>query len=250
MESQLPRILFDLDGTLTDPALGLTRCFAHALQSLGRPVPAETVLHDCIGPPIQATFAELLGACDDADRGSDASKGRRDVSEAVAIFRERYSVLGLYENHVYPGIVEVLTMLRSNGFSLYIATSKPTIYATEVLRHFSLDPFFAAVYGSELSGERTDKAEVIAYLLDREAIPAVEAIMVGDRKHDIRGARANRLSGAIGVTYGYGSAEELAAAGADALCASPADLGAEILARAEPGKPWRDHPARWSGRTI
>jgi len=207
-------LLFDLDGTLTDPGPGLTRCFAHALSSLGKPVPAEKVLHSYIGPPLQLALAEMLGSGDDPVL----------LAQAVTCFRERFSTLGMYENDVYPGIPEALTTLQAAGFTLLIATSKPTVYATEILRHFELVAFFKAIYGSELSGERIAKGDVIAYLLEQEGIPSGEAVMIGDRKHDILGAQQNGIHATVGVTYGYGGEEELTTAGADFLCSDPTEL--------------------------
>jgi len=211
-------LLFDLDGTLTDPALGLTRCFAHALREMGRPVPPDTVLHACIGPPIQQSFPELLAL------PTDDPQTALQVQTAIAHFRARFSTVGMYENTVYPGVPEALTALQQEGARLFIATSKPVVYAREILRHFALASYFEAVYGSELSGERVAKGDVIAYLLAQERLPARTAVMVGDRHHDIDGAKQNGLSAAVGVTYGYGSTNELLAAGADRLCAHPAEL--------------------------
>jgi len=211
-------VLFDLDGTLTDPALGITRCFAHALRQMDLPVPSEAVLHSYIGPPLPLTLAEKFGLQDGA------------VTQALALFRERFSTVGMYENEVYDSIPEALSSLREAGFTLYVATSKPVVYAREILRHFDLTRHFKGIYGSELSGERIKKEEVIAYLLAEEHIPAHEAIMIGDRLHDIEGARHNQLRAALGVTYGYGSAEELQSAGADALCQDPVELVRSVIA--------------------
>ena len=143
--------------------------------------------------------------------------------------RERFSTIGLFENAVYAGIPEALAELRSRGFRLFVATSKPETYAVRILEHFQLDSYFQHIYGCELDGTRSEKAEVIAYLLEREQIKAETAIMIGDRLHDIRGAHANQMR-AIGVLYGFGSADELEQAGADALCPSVAELP-DVVAR-------------------
>lgn len=207
-------LCFDLDGTLTDPAEGITLSIQYGLQQMRRPVPAQSELLACIGPPIQSNFALLLQT-DDA----------QTVQTAVKFYRERYSDGGLFENRVYPGIDEMLTQLHDAGRRLFVATSKPTVYAGRILEHFGLDRYFVAVYGSELDATRTDKSALLAHLLDCERISAETAAMVGDRKHDILGARANRLS-PIGVSYGFGSVEELTAAGAEVVCHGPSEIAA------------------------
>lgn len=204
------QLLFDLDGTLTDPGLGITRCLAHALEQLGRPAPARAELERFIGPPLQQNFAELLGS-------TDAGL----ISEAIARYRDRFGETGLFENEVYPGIPELLAELRAAGHELRVVTSKPTLYATRIAAHFELDGHFAEVHGSELSGERCDKGELLAHLLDTEPLAREDCVMIGDRSHDVRGARANGLR-SIGVLWGYGSHDELTEAGAGRLCA---DLG-------------------------
>ncbi|MBC8137798.1 MAG: HAD family hydrolase [Fibrella sp.] len=212
-------LLFDLDGTLTDPATGITRCIAHALTALGHPTPSEEVLRSCIGPPLQTTFPMLL----------NESPGESSLTDrAIALYRERFVPVGMYENAVYPGIPELLARLYAGGCKLYVATSKPTVFAKEIVRHFGMEAFFVAVYGSELSGERVHKPDLIAYILQQENIAPETAIMVGDRKYDILGARACSLYAAVGVTYGYGGPDELREAGADALCDDPEELGVAL----------------------
>src|SRR5207247_686662 len=129
----------------------------------------------------------------------------------------------LVENCVYPGVEEMLCRLNAAGLRLYVATSKPSVYAVQIMKHFWLDGHFAAIYGSELDGTRTNKADLLAYFLDVERLAPASTAMVGDRKHDILGGRHNGLL-TVGVTYGYGSAAELREAGADALCATVAEL--------------------------
>lgn len=208
-------MLFDLDGTLTDPGPGIIACIVHTLTALGYPVPSEEILRSCIGPPLQMTFATLLG---------EPPGGTPLVNCAITLYRERFVAHGMYENAPYPGVPELLARLRVTGCKLYVATSKPTVFAERIAHHFGIGHYFAAVYGSELSGERSEKAELIAHLLKRENIPPKAAIMIGDRKHDVFGAVACTLRAAIGVTYGYGSPEELREAGADALCGTPGEL--------------------------
>ena len=209
-------VLFDLDGTLTDPGEGITACFRYALGRLGRPCPPPEELARYIGPPIRPAFGEIL-------RSEDA----RLIEEAVAVYRERFASVGLYENRVYDGVPEMLAGLRSAGFRLYVATSKPQPYAEEVLRHFSLDSYFEDVQGNELGGRLDDKAELVRELLTRRGLGADSSLMVGVRRHDVRAARENGLR-SVGVTYGYGTGAELKEAGADHVVGSPAAVEALI----------------------
>lgn len=209
-------VLFDLDGTLTDPGLGIITCFQYALGRLGRPCPSAEELARYIGPPIRPAFGEILQS-DDA----------RLIEEAVAVYRERFATVGLYENRVYDGVPEMLAGLRSAGFLLFVATSKPQPYAEAVLRHFSLDSYFGDVQGNDLGGRLDDKAELVRELLTRRGLRADSSLMVGDRRHDIRAARENGLR-SVGVTYGYGTEAELKEAGADYVVAGPAAVEALI----------------------
>lgn len=204
-------VLLDLDGTLTDPREGITRCIQHALNRLGRNVPEQESLLDCIGPPLHASFVELLG-------GDEAAAHR-----AVALYRERFGDVGLFENVPYPGIAEALDKLHESGARLFVATSKPTVYAERIVAHFGLDRRLEDVFGSELDGTRTHKAELLAFILERLGVRSDQALMVGDRKHDISGARANRIH-PVGVTWGYGSRAELLEAGAARLLLEPCEL--------------------------
>ncbi|MDP3479194.1 MAG: HAD family hydrolase [Desulfoprunum sp.] len=211
-------ILFDLDGTLTDPGLGITRCVQYALEKLGRPVPEADDLLFCIGPPLTGSFAVLLP-------GEPPSL----VKEAVGLYRERYDREGKFENQVYDDIPEALGKLRDKDCSLFVATSKPEIFARQILVHFGLSPFFAGIYGSRLDGGLSDKGELIGHILQEEGLARAESLMVGDRKHDMIGARTCAIAG-IGVTYGYGSRAELTEAGADYLVHAPLAIP-ELLAR-------------------
>jgi phosphoglycolate phosphatase len=196
-------LFFDLDGTLTDPAPGICACLAHAMSSLGRAAPPGAELQRFIGPPLREALAEMLGSSDPAL-----------VGEALRYFRERFSTVGLYENGVYPGVQSVLAALCADGFSLCVVTSKAKVYADRIVDHFALRQFFPRVYGAELSGERSNKAELIAHALASEEIHPVRVCMIGDRRHDVEGARAHGVT-SIGVAWGYGSREELELAGAD-----------------------------------
>ncbi|HEU4582668.1 MAG TPA: HAD hydrolase-like protein [Polyangiaceae bacterium] len=196
-------LFFDLDGTLTDPAPGICACLTHAVRALGRAAPPAADLRRFIGPPLHHAFAELL-----------ASSDRALLDEGVRLYRERFSTVGLYENAVYPAIPSVLAALRADGHILCVVTSKPRVYAERIVDHFGLREFFPRVYGAELTGELSTKAELVAHALANQSAQARRACMIGDRRHDVEGARAHGVA-AIGVTWGYGSREELELAGAD-----------------------------------
>src|ERR1700744_530846 len=200
-------IFFDLDGTLTDPKPGITGSIQYALAKLGREVPSQDELAWCIGPPLRASFATLLGGEEHADRG-------------VELYRERFGVVGLFENSVYPEIEDVLARLSRTGFRMFVATSKPHVFARRIVNHFGLNGHFEHVFGSELDGTRVHKADLIAYAVQQTGVDPSHSLMIGDRSHDVLGAKANGID-AIGVTYGYGSRQELIAAGARHLCDSP-----------------------------
>lgn len=201
-------IFFDLDGTLTDPKIGITRSIQYALGKLEHPaIPTEDELTWCIGPPLRASFVKLLGS----EHSADA---------AVSLYRERFSDVGLYENGVYDGINDVLTALGQSGRRLFVATSKPHVFAERIIDHFGLRHHFERVFGSELDGTRGDKAHLLQYALQQTSVDPTRAIMIGDRSHDIVGAKNNGMR-AIGVLYGYGSKEELTTAGALHVCAQP-----------------------------
>ena len=209
-------VLLDLDGTLTDPRVGIVGCIKHALNSLQLQCPSDAELARYIGPPLQESFRTLLNTTDPVR-----------IDEAVALYRERFTVTGLFENTVYPGIAEALAALKAQGAVLYVATSKPTVYAVKIVEHFGLDSYFRAVYCSELDGTRSNKADLIAHILSCESVSPETAVMVGDRLHDMVGAKANGVL-AVGVLWGYGSREELVTAGAASICASPATLCAVL----------------------
>jgi phosphoglycolate phosphatase len=207
-------IFFDLDGTLTDPREGITRSIAYALERLGIEPPPLDALTFAIGPPLRASLAKLVG--------SDA----RDVVErALALYRERFADVGLFENQPYEGIGEALEVLGARGARLYVATSKPLVFARRIVEHFGLDAHFIAVHGCELDGTREDKRDLLAHLLAEHALDPRDAVMIGDRGVDMSAARLHGLR-AVGALWGFGSREELESAGAHVLCESPARLPA------------------------
>ncbi len=203
-------LLFDLDGTLTDPKDGITRSFQYALEKMGIREERENLLR-VIGPPLWDSFMDFYGM------------NREEADRAVAFYRERFAEIGLFENEVIEGIPELLEELRTKGKTLAVATSKPTIYSVQILERFKLDKYFEEVVGSELDGSRVRKKDIIAHVLQLTARPARDGVMIGDRKHDIEGARAHDMA-SIGVLFGYGSEEELHTSGADYLAASPSEL--------------------------
>ena len=210
-------LLFDLDGTLTDPKQGITRCMQYALAQLGRDVPATEALIPYIGPPLQDTFAQLL-VTDDKAR----------IDQAIAHYRTRFATTGMYENAVYPGTEAMLARLRAAGVRLFLATSKPRVFAVKILDHFELAQYFEGVYGSELDGRLSDKGELIAEVLRAEGLDPATTLMVGDRSHDIVGGRRAGVRTAA-VAYGYGTRAELDAHAPDCIFASPAALADHVI---------------------
>lgn len=205
-------ILFDLDGTLTDSCEGITRCIEHALVRLGRTSPPLGALRRFVGPPLHESFADLLDSPD-----------RALVDQAITLYRERFVGTGMFENSVYPGVAPALEALQRDGHRLWVVTSKPTVYAERIVRHFGLARWLERVYGSEMSGENGDKRRLIREVLSREGLVPEQTWMVGDRMHDIRGARENGLR-SVGVLWGYGTEDELRAARPDGIIASMPDL--------------------------
>ena len=197
----IKNILLDLDGTLTDPKVGITTSARYGLAKVGHVVAEDVDLDWIIGPPLKASLAKILNVELDDDLAEQALIG----------YRERFSVTGLFENQVYPEVDKTLNSLKARGFNLFLATAKPTIYAKQILAHFNLSHYFDEIYGSELSGERTNKGDLIAYILDQEQLTPSECLMVGDREYDILGARLHGIE-TIAVEYGYGSAAEIDAA--------------------------------------
>ncbi|MBD2168230.1 HAD family hydrolase [Calothrix membranacea FACHB-236] len=213
----MPNILFDLDGTLSDAKPGITRSIQYALSELGYTPPDVDELSWYIGPPITETFSLLLKTTDETL-----------LAQAISLYRDRFSTIGLFENILYPQIPETLKTLRTHGYKTFIATSKPYIYTIRIIEHFALSPLFDGIYGSELDGTRSVKGDLIGHILQRENLSPSTVFMVGDRKHDMIGAKHNQVA-AIGVTYGYGTEEELKTHGADWIAHSPEDIPKLII---------------------
>jgi phosphoglycolate phosphatase len=212
----LTSVLFDLDGTLTDSALGITNCLRYALAKLGRADVEADEIRWTLGPPIQKSFEVLLETHDPAL-----------IQEGVDFYRERFSTVGWLENSVYDGVEAALDSVRAEGLRLFVATSKPQVFAHRILSHFGLADRFEHVYGSELNGSLGKKGDLIAYVLAQEGLKANDCLMVGDREHDVIGAKANGME-CLGVTYGYGGAPELLSAGAVALVEHPREWASAI----------------------
>lgn len=204
-------VFLDLDGTLIEPSKGIFACIRYALDSLGEACPGDDDLRDWIGPPLRDSFATLLGA----DR-ADA---------AISTYRERYGDVGWRECTVYPDIVDTLKVMVEEGYTLVVATSKPGVYAERIVRAHGLDELLTEVYGAELDGRRSGKDELLAFANSRHESRGIA--MLGDRRYDVEGARANGLA-AFGAAWGFGDAKELTDAGVDRLLDSPADLTAAV----------------------
>ena len=208
-------ILFDLDGTIIDSKEGILNSVCYALEKMGREIPEKKDLMCFIGPPLSYSFATFCGM------------NEEDTKKAVALYRENYAPRGVFEFSVYPGVENMLKKLSSGGRRLYLATSKPEVFAKQILEKAGLDGYFTAICGSIIPSGRDKKEEVIGYLLENEALALDETVMVGDRSYDIEGAHAMGLV-AIGVSYGYGTVKELNRANAEAIATSPKDLTAII----------------------
>ena len=209
-------LLIDLDGTLTDPAEGIVGCFRLALEAMGRSPPPAAELTWIIGPSLRRSFARVLG-----DSG--------DPEEALDIYRQRYSTVGLFEAVVYDGVDQALADLRMAGTRLVLCTAKPAVYAERILARFDLGRHFDAAYGDELDGRYQDKGDLIARILDEQELEADDCCMWGDREHDVLAANRHGIP-TIGALWGYGGADELRAAGAAVLCAHPSEVPAAFLA--------------------
>lgn len=194
-------LLFDLDGTLTDPFEGITRSVEYALNAFGIEVEDRRVLAPFIGPPLVESLTERYGFT------------MEDAVAAVAKYREYFAVKGLYENELFEGIPELLSDCRKAGYKITMATSKPTHYARIIAEHFDIARYFDAIHGSSLDGTRITKSSVVAEVVAEEHLDPARALMIGDRRHDVEGAGEHGIR-TVGVLYGYGSREEHEAAGA------------------------------------
>ncbi|MBP7049588.1 MAG: HAD hydrolase-like protein [Phycisphaerae bacterium] len=205
-------LFFDLDGTLSDPSDGITRCIQYALKNLGRAQPPKAELVQFIGPPLRWTFPRLLG-----------SEDKDLIDRAVGFYRVRYGDIGLFENVVYPGVPELLERLHTDGHRLYVVTSKPTVYSDRIIERFGFDRFFLKVFGPQLDGRFDEKSELIGHLLCELSLDPGRTVMIGDRARDIESGKDHGTR-TIGVTYGFGSEAEIAAAGPDDICQHPDEI--------------------------
>lgn len=212
-------LVFDLDGTLTDPYVGISRSYLHALATIGRAALPEDALRDLIGPPMQHAFATICG--DEPHL----------IPAAISAYRDRYAEVGLFENTVYPEIAATLASLAQR-YTLYVCTSKPAVFAERILERFGLAQHFARIYGSELDGTRAHKPELLRWLIDREGLDVARTVMIGDRAFDAEAAASTGMA-FIGVTWGFGSDAELRAAGTQMFVATPAAL-VDAVARVLP----------------
>ena len=208
-------VIFDLDGTLTDPKEGITGSAVYALRKLGYPTPEPSEIEWFIGPPLLWSFRELTG-CTEAE-------GRRLVEK----YRERYEVFGVHENTMYPGVPELLDAMKDNGRLLAVASSKPAVFVRQILDEYRLTEYFTVIEGSDLEGKHVEKEDVLRTALLRLGDHR-SAVMVGDRKFDILAARRFGLK-TVGAAYGYAQGRELEEAGADKIASSPAEIQKIIL---------------------
>ncbi len=209
-------LLFDLDGTLTDSAPGITNSVRHAISSLGLTPLDDDTLRRFVGPPLHESFIRFCRL--------DAV----EATEAVRCYREYYAETGIFENSLYEGIIPLLEQLKRNHRRLFVATSKPAVYARQICHHFGIDDYFEAVEGSELDGRLTDKGELIRHLLDIHQISTAGTLMIGDREHDVIGAQKNGIP-ALGAGYGYGTFRELTEAGVAYYAATVQELADFLL---------------------
>jgi phosphoglycolate phosphatase len=221
-------LLFDLDGTLTDSKRGITTCVQYALKSFGIYEPDLDNLEKFIGPPLRDSFKNIYGFTDE------------QAEEAVTKYRERYGDTGIFENELYDGIPHMLKTLQANGLHLAVASSKPQVYVEKILKHFNIDKYFQVVVGSELDGTRDSKSEVVMEALRRlfedKPVELDKVYMIGDTKYDAEGARAMNVE-CVGVSYGYGSIEELKEAKAAYIVQSVGELEKFLLRDVEEEMP-------------
>ncbi len=204
-------VLFDLDGTLTDPAEGITNSVAYALERYGIRVEDKKSLYSFIGPPLNDSFMQYYGFSPEK------------AMEAIGVYREYFRDRGIFENEVYEGIPELLDRIKKSGRKIVLATSKPEEFAVRILEHFDLIGYFDVVAGASMDEKRNKKGDVIKYAMEKGGLSAAGAVMIGDREHDIFGAGENGLP-SIGVLYGYGDRKELEAAGAAYIADAVKDI--------------------------
>lgn len=211
-------ILFDLDGTITDPKIGITKSFQYALQHFGIQVDNLDALEPVIGPPLKKSFSEFYHLSED------------QIERAIEKYRERFSTVGLYENEIYDGMENLLKELSEASYILEIASSKPTVFVEKICKHFKIKQYFTHIVGSFLDGRRGEKEEVVEEAIRLSKATPDHIIMVGDRIYDVIGAHKKGIA-VIGVSYGYGGRQELEEAGADVIVDTVAQLREELLGR-------------------
>ena len=220
MSSPSPTVLLDLDGTLIDSQPGILSSCRAALRALGHEPEASFDISAIIGPPMDDVMRVLL-----------EPYGDNRIADAVAAYRADYGQNGLFNSLPYPGMNRALAEMQGTGARLYVATSKQTRFAQQILVHLDLAIFFDGIYGSETGGALDHKPELISHILERHGLSQRHCVMVGDRCYDIVGAHANKMRG-LGVLWGYGTREELEIAGADSIVSEPESLAAAALAMA------------------
>ena len=211
-------ILFDLDGTITDPKIGITKSFQYALQHLGIQVDNLDALEPVIGPPLKKSFSEFYHLSEE------------QIKSAIEKYRERFSTVGLYENEIYDGMENLLKELSEAGYILEIASSKPTVFVEKICEYFKIKQYFTHIVGSFLDGRRGEKEEVVEEAIRLSKATPDHIIMVGDRIYDVIGAHKKGIA-VIGVSYGYGGRQELEETGADVIVDTVAQLREELLGR-------------------
>lgn len=204
-------LLFDLDGTIINSFQGITNCVCYALACLGIIVENKNDLLPFIGPPLNYSFKEYYHL------------NNEQMTLAVAKYRERYAEKGIYENELYPDIDYLLQQLTNHGYTLYIATSKPQIFAEQILEYLHVDKYFTYIGGSDMDGKLQSKADVINDVLSKNGISAHQVWMIGDRKYDVEGAHAVQVP-CVGVLYGFGNRKELQACACDVIVEDVNDL--------------------------
>lgn len=217
MDKRYDTILFDLDGTLTDPQEGITKSVQYALRKMGIEVEDRTKLLPFIGPPLMYSFQHFYGLT------------KEEAREAIGYYREYFERDGMYDNRAFDGMADILAMLKAKGKTLLVATSKPTIFADPIVRHYGMGGYFKEIIGASTDGTRTEKGQVIAEALRYTDSPREAVLMIGDREHDVIGAREHGID-VLNVGFGYGTAEEREVHKPDYYCETMEDL-AEFLSR-------------------
>ncbi len=207
----MKNILFDLDGTIINSEEGITKCIRYVLDFWGIKQPPQEELLCFIGPPLKEQFQKLYGFEEEK------------ALQSVAKYRERFDREGIFECELYPGIRELIKDLKEKGFRLAVASSKPEVACKRIIGHFHLEPYFDGVFGAALDGKISSKVQVLEYLFQENGMKREDTILIGDTKFDVLGAKAAGIP-CIGVTYGFGTAEELKSAGAAAVCGSTKEV--------------------------